>query len=137
MYLIDASIFLEIELEQEKSHECKKFLEKVEKGDIKAIITDFAIDGIALVMESHGKSRKDIRKFLISVALFEGLSIYSVKHSDKIKATEHMKSGLDFDDSIVLQSALSNGITEIVSLDKDFDKVKIIKRVEPGNLLLK
>ena len=136
MYLVDASIFLEVELEQEKHEECEKFLENLEKGGVKAIVSDFTIDSIAIVMEGNGKYWKDIRKFLISLALFNGLSIYSVKHSDKIKATEHMKNlKLDFDDSVILQSALSNNVEEIISFDKDFDGIKGIRRLEPREAL--
>lgn len=136
MYLIDASVFLEVELEQEKHEECEKFLEKVEEGSIKAIVPDFTIDSIAIVMEGNGKSWKDIRRFLISLALFNGLSVYSVKHNDRIKATEHMKNlRLNFDDSVILQSALSNNVKGIVSLDKDFDGMKEMNRVEPKDAL--
>ena len=34
MYLVDTNIFLEILLKQEKSKECKKFLEKNENIDV-------------------------------------------------------------------------------------------------------
>lgn len=136
MYLVDASIFLEVELEQGKHTECEKFLEEVEKGNVKAIVSDFTIDSIAIVMESNGKSWKDVRRFLMSIALFKGMSVYSVKHSDKIKATGHMYNHkLDFDDSIIIQSAFSNNIKEIVSFDKDFDRIKEIRRLEPKEIL--
>ncbi len=132
MYVIDASIFLEVELEQERSEECKQFLGKVISGEIEAIISDFEIDSMCLVIERHSKSPEDIREFLESMALFSGLSLYHVRHSDKVKATDHMKLGLDFGDSVVVQSALANDIKEIVSLDKDFDNIKLVKRLEPG-----
>lgn len=102
------------------------------KGEIKATITDFEIDTIMLVMHRYKKSWSDIRKFLLSLLLYNGLSIYSVNIIDKIKATEHIKNfKLDLEDSIVLQAALSNGIKEIVSLDPDFDKIRLVKRIEP------
>jgi len=136
MYIIDASIFLEVELKQERNEECKQFLSKVTRGEIKAIISDFAIDSIILIIERHRGNWKEIKKFLESLSLFSGLSIYKVTLIDKIKATEHMKNlGLDFDDSVVLQSAFSNNIKEIVSFDKDFDGIKEIRRLEPGDVL--
>lgn len=136
MYVIDASIFLEVELKQEKNEECKQFLSKVMRGEIKAIISDFAIDSIILIIERHKGNWKEIKKFLESLSLFSGISIYKTTLTDKIKATGHMENfGLDFDDSVVLQSALSNNVKEIVSFDRDFDGIKEIRRVEPKDLV--
>jgi len=38
---------------------------------------------------------------------------------------------LDFDDSLVVSCMQNNGIKKIVSLDKHFDKVKVIERIKP------
>lgn len=85
-------------------------------------------------MHRYKKSPGEIRKFLLSLLLYKGLSIYSASIDDKIKATEHInKFKLDLEDSIVLQCALSNDITEIVSLDPDYDKAKIVKRLRPSD----
>ena len=47
-----------------------------------------------------------------------------------------MKSyGLDFDDALALQIMKEKGIHNIISYDKDFDKIPNIKRIEPENLL--
>ncbi|MBI4174496.1 MAG: type II toxin-antitoxin system VapC family toxin [Candidatus Aenigmarchaeota archaeon] len=133
LYLVDASVFLEVELAQKRQTECKEFLQRLARGEASAIISDFAIDSIMIAMHRHKKSGSDIRKFLLSLLLYKGLSIYSASISDKIKAAEHVgKFKLDMEDSIVLQCALSNGINEIVSLDPHFDKIKGIKRLEPS-----
>ncbi len=98
-----------------------------------ALASDFAIDSIMLVMHRYKKSGSDVRKFLLSLLLYKGLSIYSATIDDKVKATEHIdKFRIDLEDSIILQCALSNGIKEIVSLDPDFDRVKIVKRLMPS-----
>lgn len=99
------------------------------------MIADFEVDSIMLVMQRYKKSWSDIRKFLLSLLRYKSLEIYNLTISDKIKATKHVKNfRLDIEDSLVLQSALSNGIKEIVSLDPDFDKVKIIKRLMPSDV---
>lgn len=41
------------------------------------------------------------------------------------------KYNLDYEDAMVLQSAILTRSKEIVSFDKHFDKVKEIKRIEP------
>lgn len=71
-FLIDANVFLELELGQSRAAECKAFLTKVSKGRIKATVTDFTVDSVALVMESRGSPPADIRKFLESLMLYKG-----------------------------------------------------------------
>lgn len=110
-------------------------MKKVAKGEIKAVISDFEVDSIMLVMQRCKKSWRETRKFLLSLMRYNGLEIYSLTMLDKIRATKHVKNfGLDLEDSLVLQGALSNGIKEIVSLDPDFDNVKIIKRLKPSDM---
>jgi predicted nucleic acid-binding protein len=38
---------------------------------------------------------------------------------------------LDFDDATAYAAMMSMGVTEIVSIDKHFDKIPNIRRIEP------
>lgn len=69
--LIDANIFLELELGQAKSTECKDFLSSVAKGKLKAATTDFILDSVAVVMEDRGSPARDIRRFFASLILYK------------------------------------------------------------------
>jgi len=134
--LIDANIFLELELGQSRSSECKEFLSQVARGRIKAVTTDFILDSVALVMEVKRSPPKDIRKFFVSLALYKGLSIYSLDLKDRIVAAEEMiRKRLDFDDSTSIAAMKRLKIKDIVSFDKDFDKAKALTRVEPRDIL--
>lgn len=134
--LIDANIFLELELKQSRSPECKEFLSLVAKGRIKAVTTDFILDSIALVMEDKGGSPEDIRKFFVSLALYKGLSVYALDLRDRIVATEEMiREELDFDDATSLAAMKRLKIMEIISLDRDFDRVEGLVRSEPKDHL--
>ncbi|MCS4538082.1 MAG: type II toxin-antitoxin system VapC family toxin [Thaumarchaeota archaeon] len=134
--LIDANIFLELELGQSRSSECKEFLSQVARGRIKAVTTDFILDSVALVMEDKRSPPKDIRKFFVSLALYNGLSIYSLDLKDRIVAAEEMiRERLDFDDSTSIAAMKRLKIKDIVSFDKDFDKAKALTRVEPRDIL--
>ena len=42
------------------------------------------------------------------------------------------KYNLDFDDGLVISYMVNNNIKNLISFDKDFDKVDIIKRKEPN-----
>ena len=50
-YLIDTNIFLEVFLEQNEKKHCLDFLQKVEKGEIKAVVTSFSLHSIAIILE--------------------------------------------------------------------------------------
>ena len=135
MHTIDANIFLEVELGQERSEECEKLLDAVAQGKMQAVISDFHVDSIIIVMESHGIDHETIRKFLVSLTKYSGLQVYYSSLDDRIKATNYMRDHkLDFDDAFCVQCAIANQST-IISFDRDFDKVSNVKRLEPKDLL--
>lgn len=136
--LIDANVFLELQLGQSRSKECKEFLHEVAEGRVKAVTTDFIVDSVAVVMEDRKSPPEDIRKFLASLLLYKGLSIHSLGLKGRIAATEIMRTErLSFDDATSVAAMKRLRIREIVSFDKDFDKTKGIARVEPGAALAK
>ncbi len=129
--LIDANIFLEVLLKQEKYLICAEFLRKIQKGEADAIITTFTIDGILIALERHGQDANRMKIFIHSLFNYAGLKIYVATMNDRLQATNHLSLGLDFEDALTLQCAISNNEKEIVSFDRDFDKIKNIKRVQP------
>lgn len=132
MYFIDANIFLELLLEQEKADECGRFLKKIEKADQEAVITDFLVDAIVVVLERNGKSPDDLATFITSLSVYRGLTVYFLSLSDRLFATVHMKDfGLDFDDATTYQAMKRMNVDGIVSFDDDFDAITGINRIEP------
>jgi len=135
-YLVDANIFLEVELDQEKADVCEAVLRKFYLGEMEGILVDFAIDTIVIVMENYGKNWSEIRTFLSSLLGYKGLRIHFSSLLDRIMATNHMKNhNLDFDDALALQAMKENKIEKIISNDKDFDKIPHVKRIQPESLL--
>ncbi len=131
--LVDANIFLELELGQSKSVECKTFLSGVAGGKIKAATTDFILDSVAVVMEDRESPASDIRKFFASLILYRGLLVHNLDLKGRILATEEKdRDGLSFDDSTSVAAMRRLGIKEIVSFDHDFDGVRGIVRIEPN-----
>jgi len=136
LYLIDANIFLEVELGGENSPACEQFLRKVRNAKFEAITTDFIVDSIIIVMENYKKTWHDLRKFLGSILLFKGLKIHYLSIPDRITSTRHIEQyGLDFDDATAYQAMKAHKIKEIVSYDEHFDKIRDIKRRTPQELL--
>lgn len=135
-FLVDANVFLEIELGQQKADACEGVLRKFQRGELKGIVVDFAVDTIVIVMENYGKEWDKIRMFLSSFLGYKGLRIYFSSLLDRIKATNHAKNlGLDFNDALAFQAMTVNEIADVISYDRDFDAVPGIRRLLPEDLL--
>lgn len=130
--IIDANIFLELLLKQEKSDKCKIFLNKTVNGEINAALSDFSIDSIIISLARNKIDIDIIKQFLQKLVRSKGIRVYSVNLKDRLNALVFMeKYNLDYEDALILQSAVSTGSEEIVSFDKHFDKINEVKRIEP------
>jgi len=136
MLLLDANIFLELMLDQEKANECEELLAAVEDGSQEAAITELILDSIIIIMENKGKDASELAAFLSSIAAYKGLKLYWLSLLDRLRATVHMsRLGLDFEDSTTLEASKRINAEAIVSFDKHFDQLQGIKRMEPKEAL--
>lgn len=51
MYLIDTNIFLEVMLSRNRSEECKKKHRMLKEDKIKAVVTDFTVHSIIVLLD--------------------------------------------------------------------------------------
>jgi len=136
MYLIDANIFLEVELGQKKGEHARKLLKRFENGELSGYISDFHIDAIVIVMENYDKTGKEIAIFLSSLLKYRGLSIIEISLSSKINTTKIMDMyDLDFDDALICQCMKERNLKELISYDTHFDKLDFIDRITPEKLI--
>ena len=127
---VDANIFLEIFLKDSKAEDCKKFLLSSKAEDIQLITTDFILYTCFIQVENNIKDPKRIRETILFFNSLSNLNILRLTIDDMHAATEIMDAyKLDFDDSLVISCMKNNNIGKLASLDKHFDKVKIIQRV--------
>ena len=130
--IIDSNIFLEVILEQERVESASEFLNEILKGEKQGFISTFSIDSIILNLVKNNAKKNKIISFLNGLLKYEGLRFYQIKIKDRIDALNLMsKHKLDYEDAVILQSAISTSSDEIVSFDKHFDNIKEIKRIEP------
>lgn len=133
-YLMDTNILLEVMLSGTKKEECRNFLKQVYSGRIRAILTDFSLYSLMLILARHRKY-SEIRRFLSSLTAYKGLAIYNCTLDNKINCIDMVKDNmLDVDDSLQYSAALSLGTKAIVSFDTHFDGLKI-PRQEPAEVL--
>lgn len=101
-------------------------------GKIKVATTDFILDSVAIIMEDRKCSPSEIGKFFSSLLVYKGLLIHNLDLMGRVMATHEMdRSGLDFDDATSVAAMKRLGLKEIVSLDRHFDQVAGISRLEP------
>ncbi len=130
MYLIDTNIFLEVLLGRAKKEKCKKLLRELRDGRKSAIITDFSIHSIIVLMDGLG-SLNALETFLSSLLAYKGLYIHNTTIAEEVNAVKiATKQNLDMDDAIQYSSALSINAEAIISFDKHFDNLQI-PRLEP------
>lgn len=120
MYLIDTNIFLEILLQQDKSKDCKIFLDK-NIGFLN--ISDFSLHSIGVILYRN-KKEAIFLKFISDILPKIGL-IPLPKDDYKEVANIKKKYELDFDDSY--QYCICKRFNlKLITMDKDFKKVKDI-----------
>lgn len=135
MYLIDANIFLELQLDQKRADDCEVFLESVHRGSVHCFTTDLVLDSVLIILEAKGKAPSDLETFLTSLASFKGLSFYFLTLLDRLESTKIMIDyKLDFEDSTLVRTARRLKVEGIVSFDQDFNRVNDIKRLEPSEI---
>lgn len=114
----------------EQSPKAKEFLEKVERGEEKVITTALVIAEAVYVLESTGAGRKKISQALSKIISLPGLQIVGKQNFAKAFSL-YQKKNIDFADAYHAVFARQKGLREIVSFDKDFDKVAGLVRKEP------
>lgn len=115
-----------------QSPKAKRFLEKIEKGEEKVVTTPLVIAEVVYVLESTGASRQKISKALLKIISLRGLQVTN-KRSFPHAFSVYEKKNIDFVDAYNAVYAKEKGIREIVSFDKDFDKLPGLERIEPKN----
>ncbi|GAB3030415.1 type II toxin-antitoxin system VapC family toxin [Natronobiforma cellulositropha] len=130
--LIDANVFLEVQLDQHRGAASSRFLERVAAGDIDATVTHFHVDAVAYILERRGDDGA-VETFLLSLLGYDGLSVVTQSVVEKAMACRLFEryDALDFDDALAVQAALKLEEPTIVSYDTDFDDVPIVDRTIP------
>ena len=118
MFLVDANLFLEILLSQDKKESCRKFLNS-NIGNLN--ITDFSLHSIGVILFRHNK-KNIFQKFIDDVLPNVKLISLPIKlYGEVIKASK--KLNLDFDNAYQYATAKHYGL-KLVTMDKDFEKIK-------------
>ena len=118
-----------------KAEACYQLFQRASQGEEELFTCEAIVSEVVYVLSSrrapYRLSHEDIRARLVPILTIHGLRLPQ-KHI-YIEALDIYASSpaLDFEDALAVVHMNSQGITEIVSYDRDFDRVAGIQRVEP------
>ncbi|WP_304511922.1 type II toxin-antitoxin system VapC family toxin [Desulfobacula sp.] len=121
MFLADTNIFLEILLGQDKKEECKRFLIN-NIGNLS--ITDFSLHSIGVILFRYNKEdifQKFVKDVMPDIRL---LSLPMELYKGVVNVRKNLN--LDFDDAYQYNAAKYYGL-QVVTMDKDFEKIKDVE----------
>lgn len=128
MYLVDTNIFLEVLLLGARKDECVNFLNLLRDEKKSCVVTDFLVHSIIVIMGSRCKFA-ELRVFLLSLLGYKGLHIYHTTIAGEACAAEiAQRQKLDMDDAIQYSSALCVKAEAIISFDKHFNNLGILRK---------
>ena len=123
MYLVDANIFLEIILSQDKQLACKRFLDE---ADDPLVISDFALHSIGIILFQNNMEDA-FQTFLDELLPSAGvLSLPQTSYSE-LRVFKR-RWGLDFDDAYQCSVAKEFDL-QIATMDRHFKAVERQVRV--------
>lgn len=136
MYFVDTNIFLRYLTNDDpvKAKACFELFSKADRNEIALTTSETVIAEIVYILSSkrlYGLSNEDVRMRLLPLLTLTGLKL-----SDRniyLRALEiYAMHNIDFEDALAVAHMEGQGIEEIYSYDRDFDKVVNIRRLEPA-----
>ncbi len=131
---IDSNIIIYALNKDLPEHEsCRNLLVKIAKGlETIAIPTVVLMESYHVLVRAYKFAPSEVKKRLVSIIESENINILGEGLSSILLAFDVAE---EFDtggrDSLIVACLLENNIKELYSHDKDFDKIDLIKRIDP------
>lgn len=130
-YYIDTNVWVYAMIAHPKYGEkCKEILKKIEEENLEAAISTQVLGEVAGVLYSKYKV-KDTTSQLNAVLSYP-IDIYII-HPDVIRVAAEYARDYDITpyDGIHIALAIEHNVRDIISADKELDKVELIRRIDP------
>lgn len=130
-FLLDANIFLEVLLDQQRAEECLSLLRQLTARECTIALTGFSLHSIGLKLESRAM-KEGFRRFLTDCMISHYFLLHTSfdDESDILLMSDTRQ--LDIDDAHQYWAAKKLN-ARLVSFDADFDKTDI-RRWEPADI---
>jgi len=137
IYFIDTNIFLRVLVKEEEKafRECVQVLNLIKQNKIKASTSSLILSEVEWILEVfyHFEKQKVVDA-LKSILNLKGLKILD-KFDPRITLEIFQEKNVKFIDALIASNPLIfKKAAKVISYDKDFDKLKII-RIEPKAII--
>ena len=130
MRFVDSNVFIYVLVKSPKDdyETAKRILQRIEEGE-EAITNTAVIQEIVDWLEYNNR-RREVEKFLTAINSYITMKKAEVSWNEIMEAMGDMKKyDLDLVDALTLQTMKRNNVNEIYTNDRDFDRVKGIRRI--------
>jgi predicted nucleic acid-binding protein len=137
MKFLDTNIILRFLTrdDEAKAESCYQLFQRVQQGEEEIFTSEAIIAEVAYVLYSrrapYQLSHSEIRDRLLPILTLQGLKLPQKRVCLDALDIYADSPFLDFEDALTVAHMGQRGINEIVSYDRDFDRVAGIQRVEP------
>lgn len=136
-YFVDTNIFLRpiVKDSQKAAQECKELFQKIRASEINAFTSNLVLVEIHWVLKRFYQLKKgDLLKILKGIYKFKHLRIENKQNMGKALELYEKHSVKLVDAIIASHSRVLSKEVVIISYDKDFDKLGVLRK-EPKDLL--
>ncbi|MCY3800185.1 MAG: type II toxin-antitoxin system VapC family toxin [Chloroflexi bacterium] len=137
MRFLDANVILRYLTRDDvaKARACYQLFQRVKRGDEELFTCEAIVTEVVYVLSSrrapYRLSHEEIRARLVPILTLRGLRLPHKRVYVRALDLYASSPFLDFEDALAASHMEQRGVTEIVSYDKDFDRVAGLQRVEP------
>ena len=121
--------------DESKAEACYELFEQVRRGNVQLFTCEAVVTEVVYVLSSprlsYQLSRAEIRARLLPILSMQGLTIPNKPIYIRAPDVYVAHPQLDIEDAIAVAYMERIGVTQIVSYDRDFDRVEGIERIEP------
>ncbi len=121
--------------DEAKAEACYRLFQSVKNGEEELFTCEAIVTKVVYVLSSppagYRLSHDDIRARLVPILSLRGLRLLHKRVYVRALDIYASSPSLDFEDALAVAHIERQGITEIVSYDRDFDRVVQVQRTEP------
>lgn len=121
--------------DEAKAEACYELFDQVRQGNVQLFTCEAVITEVVYILSSprlsYQLSRAEIRTRLLPILSLQGLMIPNMPIYIRALDIYVDHPQLDIEDAIAVAYMERIGVAQIVSYDRDFDRVEGIERIEP------
>lgn len=121
--------------DEPKADACYQLFQRVKQGEEEVFACEAMVTEVAYVLTSsrtpYGLSHAEVKDRLLPILTLRGVRLPHKRVCLRALDIYASVPGLDLEDAMAVAHMEQQGVTEIYSYDRDFDRVDGITRVEP------